>query len=502
MAAQAKGESSSTVPSGGGVIVPQLRHLPSSPGATTFKEYPRSPTVATADDAISTFSLDTDRTSFQLALNWVIAGYDIDPASVRAEEWTNAFNYDYDLPSRDDSFGIHTDIITHPLDSNMLLARIAFQAPEISTDQGLNVTLVLDASGSMADGNRIDIARAAARSIQNSMGEGDRISVVHFTDYVLEEYTLEDEAPSSDEVSLSINNLQPHGSTNVQAGLNLGVMFADRMRDRYPDRHNYVILFSDGVANVDATNPFSILDSASAYDPTNPIRLITIGVGIANYNDFLLEQLAQHGNGWYRYFDSPEQAAATFTRENWLALSTPFADQTRAQITWNPKAVYSWRLVGYENRVTADENFQQARKEFAEIPSGAATTVFYELHPSPDLYFGDEGQIGDIEVRWVTPVSGDNNRQHARIERRINNRPNAMLNFSAIVALSADRYSAINSTERGDYAEDINYLRGQLVNLRDTLGHLTSYQDFELVLTHLAHDAPTFGPRSGSGYSR
>ena len=260
MAAQAKGESSSTVPSGGGVIVPQLRHLPSSPGATTFKEYPRSPTVATADDAISTFSLDTDRTSFQLALNWVIAGYDIDPASVRAEEWTNAFNYDYDLPSRDDSFGIHTDIITHPLDSNILLARIAFQAPEISTDQGLNVTLVLDASGSMADGNRIDIARAAARSIQNSMGEGDRISVVHFTDYVLEEYTLEDEAPSSDEVSLSINNLQPHGSTNVQAGLNLGVMFADRMRDRYPDRHNYVILFSDGVANVDATNPFSILE--------------------------------------------------------------------------------------------------------------------------------------------------------------------------------------------------------------------------------------------------
>ena len=133
---------------------------------------------------------------------------------------------------------------------------------------------------------------------------------------------------------------------------------------------------SDGVANVDATDPFSILESAYDRDSKNPLRLIAIGVGIDNYNDYLLEQLAQHGNGWYRYLQDSEQARATFSRENWLAISTPFADQARAQVTWDTGLVDSWRIVGYENRVTPDATFTQDRKEFAELPSGTATTVF------------------------------------------------------------------------------------------------------------------------------
>ena len=171
--------------------------------------------------------------------------------------------------------------------------------------------------------------------------------------------------------------------------------------------HNYVILMSDGVANVDATNPFAILESvgdresAGDYDNANPLRLITIGVGIENYNDYLLEQLAQHGNGWYRYLNDTGQARATFSRENWLALSIPFADQTRAQVTWNAEVVESWRIIGYENRITADENFTQARKEFAEIPSGAATTVFYELELVDYAARGDVLNLGDVEVRWL-----------------------------------------------------------------------------------------------------
>ena len=100
----------------------------------------------------------------------------------------------------------------------------------------------------------------------------------------------------------------PRGSTNVQAGLNLGVQLAHEARLERPDATNYVILMSDGVANVDATNPFAILETAYDRDAGNPLRLITVGVGINNYNDVLLEQLAQHGNGWYRYLDDPSQA--------------------------------------------------------------------------------------------------------------------------------------------------------------------------------------------------
>ena len=244
---------------------PQASAADSTPSATTFRDYRRQPFVAASEDNVSTFSLDTDRTSFQLALNWARAGYEINPDSVRAEEWINAFNYEYDPPPNSDQFAISGDLFPHPLDEDKRLARIAFQAPELVGDKAVNVTLVLDASGSMANGNRVDIARQAAESIRQSLRAEDRIAVVHFTQEVIRRYTVEHTAPDDRDVRDSISWLEPHGSTNVQAGLNLGVELADAARDQRPDAYNYIILMSDGVANVNATDPFSILETA--YDP-------------------------------------------------------------------------------------------------------------------------------------------------------------------------------------------------------------------------------------------
>ena len=122
-----------------------------------------------SEDNTSTFSLDVDRTSYRLALNWAEAGFVIDPDSVRAEEWINAFNYRYEPPAGEDFFAITTDLTDHPLDRDLRLVRIAFQAPELPDDTPLNVTLVLDASGSMADGNRVEIARSAAESLRRGL---------------------------------------------------------------------------------------------------------------------------------------------------------------------------------------------------------------------------------------------------------------------------------------------------------------------------------------------
>ncbi len=275
------------------------------------------------------------------------------------------------------------------------------------------------------------------------------------------------------------------------------------MRERKPDAYNYVILMSDGVANVDATNPFAILDSAGDTNRENPIRLITIGVGISNYNDFLLEQLAQYGDGWYRYLDTPEQARATFERENWLALSTPVADAARAQVRWNPDLVHSWRIVGYENRVTADENFEQVRREFAEVSSGMATTVFFEVEPAPGFYFGDAGDVAEVELRWLTPTEGAERTQSALVNNEITDEPVALLRFGAIVALAADRYSATPSGEEGHYGEDLTRLGKQLRELREDMGHLSAYKDFRFVLDRLNADVALYmEPKRGSGYSR
>ena len=475
---------------------------PSKPGATTFQNTTRSNFVLTSNDDTSTFSLDTDRTSFQLALNWTRAGYDVDPASVRAEEWINAFNYGYELPRHDDSFNITTDVIEHPLENGLHLARVAFQAPELYVDLPLNVTLVLDGSGSMADGSRVEIARAAADAIRRSMGRDDRMSIVHFDDQIKYQLTVKDKGSNDASVSSSIDSLTPGGSTNVQAGLNLGVQLADEMRRRRPSSLNYIILMSDGVANVNATNPFAILESAADRDPDNPLRLITIGVGINNYNDVLLEQLAQHGNGWYRYLSEPHEGRALFSRENWLALSVPFADQTRAQVVWDDESVRSWRMIGYENRVTSDESFTRAEKKFAELPAGVATTVFFELELFDRNVLGrSDKALGEVEVRWVTPRSGDSNRQHKEIESVLSRR-DAATDFGAIVALAADRYSGLHEyggEHPGSIHRDLEDLADMLISVGSPIAGTSAYQDFEYVLNSLVDKVE---PPPRTGYSR
>ena len=479
-----------------------------APSATTFRDYQQSRFVPTSQDRTSTFSLDTDRASFQLALNWARQGYEVDPDSVRAEEWINAFSYGYEHPRHPDSFAIVTDLVRHPLDEGKHLARIGFQAPEFRDDRPLNVTLVLDASGSMREGNRVAIAREAAESIRLSLRSRDRIAVVHFTEHVIDGLTVGHLSPDDQEVRDSISHLTPHGSTNVQAGLDEGVRLADQGRRQRPDAHNYIILMSDGVANVDATDPFGILESAYDPDSGNPLRLITIGVGISNYNDHLLEQLAQYGNGWYRYLSDTEQARSTFSRDSWLPLSVPFADQTRAQVTWNDEVVSSWRMIGYENRITPDASFVEDRKEFAEIPVGAATTVFYELELTDRTRRGTARtvELADVDLRWVTPVSSMSNRQSATLSLRPDvefQAADPLLQFGAVVALASDRYASLPFVEAdaGAVGSDLWLLMERLRPLGDHLGGLDSFNDFAFLLDHIAAYVPAASPDS-SGYSR
>ncbi len=493
----------------GGGDISFERENPGAPADTTFRDYGRQPFVDAASDPVSTFSLDVDRTSYQLALTWVRAGYVVNPDSVRAEEWVNAFDYGYARPAGD-GFAITSELTAHPLDAGKRLARIAFQAPDARDDAPLNVTLVLDASGSMGEGNRVAIARAAAEAIRGSLTERDRIAVVHFTTDVIYHYTVGHSPPSDEAVRRSIARLAPHDSTNVQAGLDLGAQLADRARRERPDAHNYVILMSDGVANVDATDPFAILERMGGGERGNPLRLIAIGVGIHNYNDYLLEQLAQHGDGWYRYLNDAGQAARTFSRANWLALSTPFADQTRAQVRWDPAVVKAWRILGYENRVTPDHAFEQNRREFAEIPAGTATTVFYELELREGAGGGAGTRLGEVELRWVDPGDGGSRAQLADVTGRADAafaEANARLRLGAIAALAADRYAGLAAGEGAGLEpaavrDGLARLRDELAALEPALGGLAAWRDLSFLLGSLADSAAALASPGDSGYSR
>ena len=233
-------------------------------------------------------------------------------------------------------------------------------------------------------------------------------------------------------------------------------------------------------------------------------------MGIENYNDYLLEQLAQHGNGWYRYLSDVDQARATFSRENWLALSIPFADQTRAQVTWSDDAVEYWRMIGYENRVTSDESFVEDRKEFAEIPMGAATTVFFEVQLKDDVLRrpSNVADLGDVQLRWVTPMSGLTNRQSASMTSHLNaelgTTGDPLLEFGAIVALASDRYGSlpyVDVSGSADIRRDLQTLSDRLQSLSHQLGHLDSYKDFAFLLDRMIAALPS-DIRRDTGYSR
>ena len=480
-----------------------------TPSQTTFRDYEQLEFVSTIEDDTATFGLDVDRTSYRLALNWAQQGYTIDPDSVRAEEWINAFDYAYERPASERFFAITSDWMIHPFDNDLSLVRLAFQAPELPDDTPLNVTLVLDASGSMDQGDRVEIARAAADSIRRGLSDRDRIALVQFSDSVIWELVVDPTRPDASAARRSINQLRPRGSTNVQAGLDLGVELADEMRRERPNAYNYIILMSDGVANVDATDPFAILNRVGDRDDRNPLRLITVGVGIENYNDYLLEQLAQYGNGWYRYLSTPDEARSTFSRENWLALSRPFADATRAQVVWNPDAVGAWRMIGYENRATSDASFDQDRREFAEIPVGAATTVFFEIELT-ERPRGAPLHLGSVELRWRTPLDGEARSQlHEVLVNDSNDSQGwtdqqlALFHLGALVALSSDRYSRLSALVGSDAAlvrQELDTAAEQLDWPSNHLGRLDAYRDFRFLLNHLRNALPTAASRSG--YSR
>ena len=254
------------------------------------------------------------------------------------------------------------------------------------------------------------------------------------------------------------------------------------------------------MANVNATDPFDILHSVgqdSEYSRRNPLRIITIGVGIQGYNDHLLEQIAQHGNGWYRYFDDVQQAESTFSRENWRRIVTPYADQARAQVTWIPETVAYWRIVGYENRVIADANFSGDLREFAEIPSGAATTVLYELQLVQQRRGWAHEFLGTIEVWWVQPISGES-RSHAsgisgNVAASLEELNDPLLEMGVYAGLSADIYASLDQGGYGTGGDDVFRRLEELyvkhLSLETQLGNLQAYMDVTWLLIELKDQA-------------
>jgi len=384
---------------GGGVT--ELPEVPGPDEDNTFVDAGTSGFVATGDDAQSTFALDVDTGSFGVARSLLAQGI-LPPAdSIRVEEWVNSMEYDVPAPIEDD-LGVTTESSIAPsLDDGTQVVRVGVAAREVdeADRRRVNVTLVVDRSGSMDIRERLGLVQASLALLADRLAPDDRVSVVSFESQatpILEPTPVRE----TDKIMDAVEQLKPGGSTNLEAGLRLGYEQARESFDE--DAVNLVVLCSDGVANVGVTGPGSITDKI-AEEGADGIHLVTVGYGMGNYNDHLMEQLADLGDGFYSYVDTFEEAEQLFGSDLTTTL-TPVAGEARTQVEFDPELVSSYRLIGHDNRTIADEDFEDMAVDAGELGAGHRATALYEVRMADGVRPGTA--IGTATVRWTSTETG------------------------------------------------------------------------------------------------
>jgi len=362
-----------------------------------FENYGVNPFIDTEDDPLSTFALDVDTGSYTMARRYVSDGNLPPKDAIRVEEFVNYFDMNYDLP-KGSPFSIHIDGGMTPFvqTDHYRVIRIGIQGrdvPDVDRKDAV-ITFIIDVSGSMDLENRLGAVKLALRSLVENLRPTDRVGIVVYgsTAYPVLEMTP---AAQRGPILAAIDRLMPEGATNAEAGLKLGYQMASRAF--VPGAINRVILCSDGVANVGNTGPDSILKSIRGY-ANEGITLTTVGFGMGNYNDVLMEQLADKGDGFYAYVDTPAEAEKLFVEDLTGTLQTIALD-TKVQVEFNPEVVTRYRLLGYENRWLADEDFRDDSIDGGEIGAGHSVTALYEIK----LAEGASGRIATVVLRWKDP---------------------------------------------------------------------------------------------------
>jgi Ca-activated chloride channel family protein len=367
----------------------------------TFVDAGTSDFVSAEEDALSTFALDVDTGSFSVARTLLRQGELPPPASIRVEEWVNALSMPPAAPTDEDLAVDVQQAAQSDARSPTQLLRVGVSARDIADADRppVALTLVVDTSGSMDIRQRLGLVKSSLALLAQTLRDDDTIAVVTYEDRAT---ALLEATPVSDTDAIleAIDDLRPGGSTNVEAGLRTG--YREARAHLRAGALNVVLLASDGVANVGTTSGSRLAgDIAQAGD--DGIHLVTVGYGMGNYNDHLMEQLADQGDGFYAYVDTFAEAERLFV-EDLTSTLTVVADDARAQVTFDEATVESYRLVGYDNRAVADDEFTDRDLDAGEIGAGHQVTALYEVRLAPGATAGDP--MGSVALRWLSAADG------------------------------------------------------------------------------------------------
>ncbi len=337
--------------------------------------------IAVANQPLSTFSADVDTASYTNLRRMIEDGYgleDIPKGAVRIEEMLNYFSYDYNLPQGEEPFGVTTVIGECPWNEDAKLLQIGLKTEEIDFSEApaSNLVFLLDVSGSMNNSDKLPLLQKSFALIAKQLTQKDRVSIVTYAgkDQVVLEGAYGHE---TGKITQAIEELEANGSTNGSAGIETAYALAEEYFIK--GGNNRVILATDGDLNVGVTSESDLEELISEKKETG-IFLSVLGFGTGNIKDNKMETLADCGNGNYSYIDSYGEAKKVLVEELGATMVT-VAKDVKLQVEFNPAYVKGYRLLGYENRVMAAEEFDDDTKDAGEIGAGHTVTALYEVIP-------------------------------------------------------------------------------------------------------------------------
>ena len=364
-----------------------------------YGHYEPNPVHAVAEQPVSTFSIDVDTGSYANIRRFLTQTGRLPPAdAVRIEEIINYFDYGYAKPTDGKPFAVHTETVDSPFRSGAKLIRIGIQAKEVSQAAlpPANLVFLVDVSGSMYSRDKLPMVKYTLCTLAHQTRAQDRITLVTYADG---NKVVLPPTPGNQrqKILAALDSLKAGGSTAGENAIQQAYQAAQRAYIR--NGINRILLATDGDFNVGITD-FNTLRSMVAEKRKSGISLTTLGFGSGNYNERLMEQLADAGDGNYSYIDSPEEAQKVLHRQLSSTLAT-VAQDVKIQVEFNPATVKEYRLIGYENRMLAREDFNNDQVDAGDIGAGHNVTALYEIIPA--------GQTGWLpESRYqAAPAAND-----------------------------------------------------------------------------------------------
>ena len=365
------------------------------PGGDKYNDFVDNPFIDTQKQNISTFSVDADGASYTNMRRFITEGALPYGGSVRIEEFLNYFTFDYPDPTDDNTVAINAEIGPCPWTPENRLMRLGIKGRSIAESElpDANFVFLIDVSGSMNSTDKLGLLKEGLKTLVDNLRPTDRISIITYSGKVtkLLESTLAQDAST---IKNAISKLTASGSTAGGAALKMA--YEEALENYIEGGNNRIIMGTDGDFNVGVSSTDALVEMVQDY-ASKGIYMTVCGFGRGNLNDSMMESISNNGNGTYEYIATEDDMTKVFVNERSEFFSV--ANDTKIQVTFDPAKVDSYRLIGYENRILSNEDFENDDKDAGEIGAGQTITALYEIVPAAEGS-ADEGALAVFDVRY------------------------------------------------------------------------------------------------------